>query len=118
MTRGASLNPDHQAAVAELTQQGWTAAQIADRLGIAKRTVQRYRARAGIAQTRAPLATPAQIEQARALLADGCSIREAARTVGLSSHCIRRNIPEAQPWTFQQCGTNSRFIHAARKATA
>lgn len=62
-----------RARVASMTKQGQNAAEIARTLKVTTRTVMRDRVATGTAQVRHELATPAQLEQARQLLDDGCS---------------------------------------------
>lgn len=88
-----------------LTEQGFSAAQIAERLGCAPRAVTRARAALGIQGPHGDLAgaraTPERLEQARALIEDGCSQAEVARTLGMSKRTLRRHFPDAQ-WTSEQ----------------
>src|SRR6267142_4426110 len=70
--------------VHELSQQGMTITQIADKVGVTRRTVQRHRAAMGIQQTvrRITVEEHLRIED---MLTDGCPVREIARTFGLSA---------------------------------
>lgn len=80
---------DRREKVAELTRQGMSAHQIADKLKVTPRTVVRDRAAAGIAecQDRRPL-TEQEIATVEALLADGASLTECARTIGRGEHSL------------------------------
>ncbi|UJE15703.1 helix-turn-helix DNA binding domain protein [Gordonia phage Ligma] len=79
-------------AVARMTRQNMTAAEIAVRLGCTPRTVTRDRVRAGVANP-TPCHPPETWERAQALLADGASYREAALTVGVDPSHLRRKYP-------------------------
>jgi IS30 family transposase len=77
-------------AVRRMTEEGYTASQIAVELGITKRTVQRYRQNLGISQ---PPPVPYSAEERariRAMLEDGVSVPEIARTIGRSPDVIWR----------------------------
>jgi len=88
--------------VAKLTADGWSATQIAKRLGVTDRTVQRDRKATGCLQGEPyePLSAE-ELERARVLVEDGCSRQEVARTIGRSAHAIRRHVPESG-WTREQ----------------
>lgn len=79
--------------VIALTQQNYSAAQIAAIMGLTPRSVTRLRARAGIAQPRPALLTEQELARAKALLEDGCSYDEAARTIGRSSTALVAHFP-------------------------
>jgi len=93
---------ERRAQIIALTEQGWTAAAIADRLGITKRSVARGRAAAGIAQPRAPLMTDDEKRAARTMLDDGASYHEVGRTIGRSASTIERNLP-GYTWDQRRC---------------
>jgi len=79
--------------VIKLTQLGHTAGEISLQLGITKRQVVRIRAKAGIAQPKAPLLTADELRLAEELLDSGCSYCEVERTIGRSVHAIARAFP-------------------------
>ena len=79
--------------VTQLTRQGHTAKQIADLLGVTKRTVARDRTATGCAQPKAPLLTQDELERAHAMLEDGASYDEVGRTLGRCSAGLRRKFP-------------------------
>ncbi|UXA19498.1 helix-turn-helix domain-containing protein [Mycobacterium sp. SMC-4] len=89
--------------IVELTRNGCSAREIASILGITRRTVVRVREATGTSQPVAgvPL-TADQVRQAERLLDDGCSISEAARTIGCSYHTLHRRFPD-RVWTREQC---------------
>jgi transposase-like protein len=47
------------------------------------------------------------------LLQDGASMEEAARSVGISSHTVRRWFPDARPWTRAQVGEYAAMCRTA-----
>ena len=77
--------------------KGWTAAAIADELGCAKRTVNRWRHDHGVAQPTPeawdPDGLPARLERARMLLEDGASYKEVERTVHMNRRTLRKRFP-------------------------
>lgn len=77
----------------ELTRLGFTAGEISAQLGITKRQVARIRAKAGIAQQKAPLLTSEELRTAVELLDSGCSYSEVGRTLGRSESAIARHFP-------------------------
>jgi DNA invertase Pin-like site-specific DNA recombinase len=91
--------------VAEWTRAGVAAADIAARLKISKRSVMRYRHRAGVSQPPLPPLTAEQVARAQQLLDDGCSIAETARTIGCSETAIARRYP-GRGWTREQIYTH------------
>ena len=93
MSMGRALDERVRDEIVTLTRRGCTAREIADRLRISTRSVQRVRVAAGCAETRAPLLTVSEILAARELLEDGASYYEAGRTIGRCGTTIARNIP-------------------------
>ena len=87
--------------VIELTRQGYSSTFIADKLGITKRSVQRHRRQAGLSQTTRPSYTQAEIAQAQALLEDGASYLEVARTLQRGVEALRKRFP-GYGWTKSQ----------------
>lgn len=80
--------------IAELTRDGHSARDIAALLRISTRSVHRARKRAGIARPRAVPLSPAELARAVAMLDDGCSYGEIARSLGRPGHsCIARRFP-------------------------
>lgn len=106
--------PKCDAEIAALTKAGKTAPQIAEQLGITARTVTRARVRLGIAQPARPMLTGKQIAAAFALLEDGCSYKEAARTVGTSISALSNRFPD-HGWTRRQGGEFGAMIRWARQ---
>lgn len=79
--------------IIELTRDGWKAHEIAVELGITARTVQRARARAGIARPAGRPMTADDLRIAAALLNDGASFGEVGRTLGRDLMTIRKYFP-------------------------
>lgn len=67
--------------IAELTRSGATIPQIAERLGITTRTVERARKRVGINKP-CRRYTDDEVARVEAMLADGVSMKEIDRTTG------------------------------------
>lgn len=99
----------------ELEGKGWTAARIADELGVSARTVYRLRRRYGFARTdtgrHAPL-SPERLAVASEMIADGCSHCEVARSLGMQTATLRRHFP-GTGWSKQE--TNE-YINSVRRA--
>jgi IS30 family transposase len=84
--------------IAQLTLAGKSARQVAEEVGVTKRTVQRARMRTGVAKPpRQPLAGD-EIRCAETLLDDGASYTEVARTLGRHPETIARNFPGRSTW--------------------
>lgn len=87
-----------------LSGQGFSVPQIADRLGVCERTVTRDRRILGCVPPAPTPLSEADIDRIRCLLEDGCSIAEAARTVGRSIRAVKYHFPDATGWTRRECG--------------
>jgi methylphosphotriester-DNA--protein-cysteine methyltransferase len=101
--------------VAEWTRAGVVAEDIAARLKISKRSVLRYRRRAGVAQPPPVPLTAEQLARAEHLLDDGCSVAETARTIGCSDRSVVRHFP-GRAWTREQIYAHTigiRVLHHA-----
>ena len=79
--------------VTQLTRQGHTAKHIAALLGITPRTVTRDRAARGITQPTPPRITETEFARAKAMLEDGASYDEVARTLGRATTAFRHRFP-------------------------
>jgi DNA-binding CsgD family transcriptional regulator len=93
--------------VRALTKAGHTAAEIAEILEVTERTVTRDRADLGISQPfdNEPM-TAAEDARIRELLADGCSLAEAGRTVGRAGTTVwkhYRHLSNFDRKTFDSC---------------
>lgn len=85
----------------QLHAAGWPAWKIATEVGVATRTVQRWRGRAGVAKAAGTRFTADEIEVARLLLEDGASYNEAARSIGRDATCLKRKLP-GYGWSQEQ----------------
>jgi DNA-binding CsgD family transcriptional regulator len=95
-------DPERDSRVLQLTQEGLTNRQIADMVGITCRSVTRVRARhAAVHPAAAALLTVDETARALALLEDGASYVEVAKTLGRNNNTIRRRLPGYR-WTPQQ----------------
>lgn len=82
-----------RARVVALTQQGFTATEIAAVEGLTMRTVYRIRQELGASRERfAPLSDD-ELRTAAQLLDDGCSCSEVARTLGRNQTTISKHFP-------------------------
>lgn len=102
-----------------LWDSGLTQKQVASRLGVSERTVQRALRAAGAPKSQLyyPGLTEAQHEVIRARLDEGWSYAEIARTYGHGRHVLAKHYP-GRGWTREQRGRygNMRRAEAARKA--
>jgi DNA-binding NarL/FixJ family response regulator len=90
----------------QLHDAGMNAAEIAAELGVTTRTVGRHRARLGLsrpAKNGGFRVTPEWKARVEALLDDGCSIREAARTMECRKETVSRHFP-GRGWTYREGG--------------
>ncbi|AWN04252.1 DNA binding protein [Gordonia phage Sour] len=79
-------------AVARMTRQGMSAREIAVRLGVTQRSVQRDRARMGLT-TPPTRVSEEQYQRAYELLCEGSGYKEAAATVGCTPAALRERYP-------------------------
>lgn len=86
--------------IEDLARKGFTTPKIAEMLGVDKRTVNYWRKKRGVVHQRR-YATPEQIVKIREMLADGASLAEAARTLGLNVGTVR-NVHKGEGWTNEQ----------------
>ncbi|ACH62072.1 hypothetical protein MYRNA_64 [Mycobacterium phage Myrna] len=86
--------------IEELALKGHTTPDIARMLGVDKRTVNYWRKKRGVVYKKV-YATPEQIEKIHLFLADGMSLGETARTLGLNEGTVR-NVHRGQGWTNAQ----------------
>lgn len=89
--------------VVDLSLQGLSVAEVARLTGFHRRTIERARARAGIAGPTPQSMDGQQIARAVQMLADGASYNEVARTLNVSVDQVRRRFP-GRGWTKQQLG--------------
>lgn len=104
----------------QLDTSGATTRTIAAELGVSVRTIGRWRSEAG--RLRAPAGGKPRPQSDRDLAArlieDGCSLSEAARTIGCSQHTVTRWFPEAPRYTREQSGYASVLARQARNILA
>ena len=110
-TRDARLEYDRQ--IAELTRRGSTAADIAKQLGLNPRTITRARRRMGVAQPAVPRFSQDEVRRAEAMLDDGCSFREVARTLGRAHDTIMLKFP-GRGWTSRQVAEYAAWSRTTR----
>lgn len=82
-------------AVVRMTKHGYSAAAIAAHLGTTKRSVQRWRHKAGLSQptnNNGPV-TQERLAEAKRLLDDGASRAEVQRTLHISQRTMREHFP-------------------------
>lgn len=92
-------------AVTALTRSGRTVGEVADALGISKVYAGRIKREMGFGsgvECRPPM-SEAELAAADAMLADGASAAEVARTLGRGATTIRRRF-QGRAWSREQCG--------------
>lgn len=105
---------ERRAVVRELAQEGLTIREMAARLGVTPRTIERDKWELGITREyRGPL-TPAECHRAQAMLDDHESLAEVARTLGRCVQTISERFP-GRGWTPHQVGEFNKLI-TIRKA--
>jgi len=98
---------ERRAEVAMLTRLGLTTPDIAARLAVTERTILRDREKLKLTQpiTWRPI-TDSQHRRALAMIADGASLLEVARTLGFTGNQLRRKY-RGMGWTPSQIGAYS-----------
>lgn len=104
-------------AFAGLAAQGLSQGQIASRLKITTRTVQRWRVRLEIQGPPAPVYPPEVHAKVARFLADECSIAEAARSAGVSPQTVSRWFPDAHRFTRNEAGHVSALRRLEKRVT-
>lgn len=104
------IAPEVEDRIVALTKQGVSSANIAEMVGVHIRTVQRVREKRGVSRpwTGAHLLTEDDKRIVAALLDDGASIAEAARTIGFSQTTLHKHFP-GRAWTHVQSGQYARL---------
>lgn len=100
-TRTPQAIAERRQQIITLSRQGVPVREICDRVGVGHFTVVAVRRAVGISKPRAPRMTGDEIERARALLDDGCSLAEAARTIGRSHQQMSRLFP-GRGWSMKE----------------
>lgn len=106
--------PPHYEVIAQLTREGYTVRQIADKLFFNPRTIQRARVATGTRQPVNQPMSPEILKQCEAVLKTGASYRAVARQFGISTTTVARHFPE-YGWTHQQAGEYSRRVYLERR---
>lgn len=96
--------------VADLTCEGLSARQIAGLLDISERQVVRIRVMTGCAAGPPKHLSIDQIRTAERLIADGASIAEVARTIGIGEKSAQYRFA-GRGWTVEQTGEFNRLRH-------
>lgn len=100
----APLDADQQAQIVTWTRQGLPAHEIADRLHVSDRTIHRWRMRLGVGQpNNAHPWTAKEHRQVERMIADGCPLREIARTLNIPRSSLQRHY-RYRGWTPSQSG--------------
>ena len=115
----ASLSAEQQDQIATWYAQGVPVSAMAQRLGCSERTVARWRRRLGIASPITPPHrwTGDELASAEALIADGASLHEIARTLNIPYGSVQPRF-RYRGWTPQQAGAWSAELHRLRRAGA
>lgn len=100
--------------IVALTRRGWTARQIANRLGISMRTVVRHRVAAGIGRPGPREFTARETLRAIELLDDGASYAEVARTLGRGQKAVMNNAPGYPLWDKRKAAEAASLARAMR----
>lgn len=112
------LSAEQQDQIATWYAQGVPVSAMAQRLGCSERTVARWRRRLGIAP---PITrhcwTVDELARAEALIADGASIHEIARTLSITYGSVWYRFRH-RGWTPQQAGAWSAELRRLRRAGA
>lgn len=118
MTRRLWLHDDEtRQRVVALTRMGFSAADIAIATGMCTRTVSRIRVACGVSRTPTVPFTRDEMQTAMAMLDDGASIAEVARTLGRSKSGVGRAFPGRQ-WSRAQVNEYLSTLHHFRKVLA
>lgn len=110
----ARIAPEVDSEIRRLTEAGVAVREIARRVGLHRRTVQRYRSLAGISGPVTSRMSDDEIAMARSLLEDGASYAEVSRTLRRSHQAISRNVPGFK-WDWSRCGEASAMARQMAK---
>jgi len=99
-----------------MTLAGMSAQEIGLALHVTARTVARDRKDMGVAKPGPRYMTADQIDVAKRLLDDGCSYKEASRSVGVSNTTMARTFP-GRGWTKRQGGEFRAFLRSMERRT-
>ena len=87
-----------------LNADGWTRTQLAAHFNINPRSVTRLRAKLGISGRTNNTLAPERLKQVEAMLTDGASQKETARTLGVDRETIRAHFP-GSGWNLSESKT-------------
>ena len=112
---GHRPGPDAEDRIVALTRAGVSVPNIAQLVGVSDRTVVRVRGRRGIGQpwSGANPFTDDEKLAAAALLDDGASVEEVARTLHRSSTTVHRHFP-GRAWSRVQAGQFAAMFHRVK----
>lgn len=79
-----------------LDDAGWTANEIGKYMGVTARTVCRWRRDTGRSKGEKHVLNLEALAQAEVLIADGCSLKEVARSVDVGYQTLLHRYPEAR----------------------
>jgi len=109
-------DPNVRARFDALDTAGLDSRKIAAELGVSLSSVYRWRAAAGRLRAAGIIPRPqADHDRAAALLEDGCSITETARTIGVSAHTITAWFPNAPRLSKRETGYMSVLARLERE---
>lgn len=106
--------------IAELHRLGYSARQIAERLGCDPKTVHRWRRAQGLTtlpENSGYPVTPERLEAARLMFADGASRHDVSLTLRMHEGTLRRYFP-GTAWTFEESGRMSQMVQHLNRIEA
>lgn len=112
--RGRKVDPVRQARIEQLSRAGLTVTAIAAELGVCTATVVTARARAGLTKYQVRPFTPEEDERIDAMLTDGASYKEVARTIGRHRQSIARRFP-GRGWSTADRDAHTRVVRGAHQ---
>ena len=110
----SELREDRQRRIEALSRAGYTVKQISAELGVCTYTVVAARKRAGIGYASPRRFKPHDLVRIAALLADGCSYAEVARTTGFRRQSIAKKFP-GRGWDMGTRDAHSALIRNDRQ---
>lgn len=98
-----------------LSDSGVSVPEMASRLGVSKKTVQRWRRETGrTPQPVSPYAgypvSPDRLAAAERLLEDGAPVIEVVRTLGMHERTVRAHFPHRVRWSQSDAGRHSSVL--------
>lgn len=106
--------------IAELHRLGYSASQIATRLGCSTKTVERWRSSRGLTklpENASRRVSPERLEAARSMLADGASHKDICLTLHMNRGTLRRHFP-GTAWTPSQSGQLAQMVRKLNRLEA